>query len=73
MRERNPRGNTYRIPAGYNDLGWQLSIHNPQVQECHDSGHKRTEFDNSLFLYRCTDVISICDTCKNIYHTDMSD
>ena len=70
----NPKGNTYQMPNRYVDLGWQLtSQNNDEVKRCHELGHKRKEFDNSLRLYRSTDVISICDECKNIYHIDMSD
>lgn len=71
---RNPKAGTYIKPSDYIDLGWQLHTGNSvEVKKCHDLSHKRAEFDNSLFLYRCTDVIYICDICKNIYHIDMSD
>jgi len=74
MREINPKGGTYQKPSNYVDLGWQLHIGNCiEVKKCHDLGHKRAEFDNSLYRNRCTDVIRICDVCKNIYHIDMSD
>jgi hypothetical protein len=70
----NPNGNTYTKPQGYTDLGWQLhSGNSEEVKKCHDLGHRRKEFDNSLHLHRSTDVIFICDECKNIYHIDMSD
>ena len=75
-RERNPKGETFQRPAGYTDLGWQLCTEHPAwpvVQACKEAGHKRKEFDNSLFRFRCTDVITICDECRYIYHTDMSD
>jgi hypothetical protein len=70
----NPNHNTYLKPLGYTDLGWQLySGNSEEVKKCHDLRHKRKEFDNSLYLNRCTEVIYICDECKNIYHIDMSD
>ena len=74
IRALNPKGGTYKKPDDYIDLGWQLYTGNSkELKECSDLGHKRTEFDNSTYLLRCTNVISICDICKNICHTDMSD
>ena len=70
----NPDYHTYIKPHGYKDLGWQLHIGNSdEVKKCHDMGHRRKQFDNSLYLNRCTEAIYICDECKNIYHIDMSD
>jgi hypothetical protein len=71
--ERNPNADTWRLPAGYSDLGWQLTRDHAALKACREAGHKRHEFDNSLYRYRCTDVVSTCDECKNVFHTDMSD
>lgn len=73
MSERNPNAGQWRLPAGYTDLGWQLPSNMPELVACRDAGHKRREFDNSLYRFRCTDVVSTCDECKNVTHTDMSD
>jgi hypothetical protein len=73
MAELNPQANTWQLPAGYTDLGWQLSRDNEALKVCREASHKRHGFDNSRYRYRCTDVISTCDECKNVYHTDMSD
>ena len=81
MLHRNPNANKFQLPTGYKDLGWQLHSGNSQeVKQCCEKGHNdmRTEphireFDNSLYQYRCTDVIKICDECKIAWHTDMSD
>lgn len=63
----------FRI-AGYTDLGWQLHSGNSlEVKACKDAGHKRRGHDNSLYLFRGTDHIYICDECKNFYHIDSSD
>ena len=62
----------FSIP-GYRDLGWQLSSNNPALLACLAAGHKTREHDNSLIVCRGTDVITICDECKHLYHTDMSD
>ena len=72
-RDRNPNGGKFSLPKGYADLGWQLSLGNENTKRCKDLGHKRRTFDNSLYLYRRTDVIYICDECKNVHHVDMSD
>lgn len=72
--ERNPNANKFICPNGYIDLGWQLHCGNSeQVKHCKHAGHKTREFDNSLYRFRCTDVITICDECKTVRHTDMSD
>jgi len=68
----NPKGGTFKCPPGYEDLGWQLCDH-PIVKSCRGMKHSRREFDNSTYLHRCTDVITICDECRYVYHTDMSD
>jgi len=70
--ERNPYANTFSLPAGYKDLGWQLRGDDPSLVACRKAGHKTRKFDNSLFRCRCTDVITICDECKHVHHTDMS-
>lgn len=71
--QRNPNANGFVKPSGYTDLGWQLNSTNENLKICRESNHKTREFDNSLYKYRCTDVITICDECKIVYHTDMSD
>jgi hypothetical protein len=73
MRERNPQYDKFLMPSGYADLGWQLSNDHPAEITCRAAGHKIREFDNSMFKFRCTDVITICDECKYVHHTDMSD
>lgn len=70
--ERNPNAGKFVLPTGYTDLGWQL-CNIPELKECREKGHKRMQFDNSTYRYRCTDVIYICHECKNVYHVDMSD
>lgn len=67
--QRNPNGNKFTLPPGYKDLGWQL-INDPAVSACSEAGHKRRYFDNSLYLCRGSDRITICDECKYVYHTD---
>ena len=71
--QRNPKGGTFVLPAGYRDLGWQLMPDNPDLVACRAAGHKTREFDNSLYLYRGTDHVYICDDCKTVYHIDSSD
>ena len=71
--ERNPKANSFTRPFGYQDLGWQLDRDNHARVKCATAKHKTREFDNSLYLRRCTDVITICDECKTVHHTDMSD
>lgn len=71
--ERNPNANKFVMPSGYTDLGWQVTASNcEKAAECQAAKHKTKEFDNSLYRFRCTDVITICDTCKTVYHIDMS-
>jgi hypothetical protein len=69
----NPNYKKFIIPVEYTDLGWQISLENQTYKNCYDLKHTRREFDNSMYLYRCTDVITICDECKFIFHIDMSD
>lgn len=72
--QRNPNYNKFILPDGYRDIGWQLTLEgSPDFAKCIKSKHRAREFDNSLFINRCTDVIRICDECKIISHTDMSD
>ncbi len=72
--ERNPKANTWELPEGYKDLGCQLhSGNSEEIKKCYEAGHEHREFDNSLYRYRCTDVIYICDKCKIVWHVDMSD
>ena len=75
---KNPNYNKFVLPEGYKDIGWQVGIENEYKKKCHESGHtikegQIREIDNSLFLWRCTDVVRICDICKIVDHTDMSD
>ena len=79
--QRNPQSGTWELPEGYKDLGWQRYSGNcEEIANCVKLGHNDyrnekhwKEFDNSLFMNRCTDVITICDECKIVWHTDMSD
>lgn len=78
--QRNPNAGKFVKPEGYKDLGWQVGISNVDFLKCFTAGHMDMrseyavkEFDNSLFLHRCTDVVRICHTCKHVWHTDMSD
>ena len=72
MAERNPNAGRFSLPGGYTDLGWYQYKHE-KVVACSEAKHRKREFDNSLYLCRCTDVITICDECKYVYHVDMSD
>ena len=74
----NPNANKFVPPEGYTDIGWQVDINNVPRKKCYELGHtmrdgQHKEFDNSLVLYRCTDVITICSACKIYWHADMSD
>lgn len=71
----NPDYKKFKAPDGYKDIGWQLTLENsPQEFKDHYAQkHQSREFDNSMYMNRCTDVIRICDTCKMYWHTDMSD
>lgn len=72
--QRNPNANKFVLPQGYKDLGWQLHSGNSEiVKEIYDNNLKVREFDNSLYMYRCTDVVKICDEKKVVWHIDMSD
>ena len=70
---RNPSHNKFIKPKGYKDLGWQLEPDQPDWAACRKAGHKTRSFDNSMFQNRGTDVITICDKCKYVFHTDSSD
>jgi len=75
---KNPQYNKFILPKGYRDIGWQVDINNFYKKKCVDNGHsiqngQLTEFDNSLYLWRCTDIITSCCICKIVNHTDMSD
>ena len=72
MITRNPNHVDHFAIEGYADLGWQL-WDTPELNTCEAAGHKRRQVDNSLYLHRGTDVIYICDECKNLHHVDMSD
>ena len=71
--QKNPLCGTFSKPSGYDDLGWQLRYDNPALVACRAAKHETRRFDNSLYTHGGTDVITICDECKHIYHTDMSD
>lgn len=72
-RQTNP-DYVYRFSVpGYTDLGWQLNRDNPALVRCEELEHKRRRHDNSLYINRATDVIYICDECKNFHHVDSSD
>jgi len=81
QKQRNPNAGKFVLPAGYKDLGWQKNSRNSEeVKQCCEQGHnsrtaevRQREFDNSLYQFRCTDVVTICDACKIVWHTDMSD
>ena len=64
----NPNGNKFVLPKGYTDLGWQLDFNASELKKCREAGHIRRKFDNSKYLYRCNDVVYICDQCKNVHH-----
>ena len=73
-RRMNPNSGKFIKPTDFKDLGWQIhSGSSPDLAACIKAEHKRREFDNSLYMNRCTDVVTICDECKFVYHTDMSD
>jgi len=71
--QRNPNHGKFQKPEGYHDIGWQMTFTNPDFTKCIEAKHHRREFDNSLYQYRASDVITICDECKIVWHTDMSD
>lgn len=50
----------------YKDMGWL----NSGVKAC---SHDKEDVDNSLYLWRGTDMIYICHECKAFWHVDMSD
>lgn len=79
-RIRNPNADRFQMPSGYKDIGWQMSGGVPEYNACVALGHNNhnnpdhwREFDNSLYLNRRTNVVTICDKCKLVWHTDMSD
>lgn len=58
--QQNPQADTFKLPEGYKDLGWQLHSGNSvEVKTCREAKHKTKEFDNSTHLNRCTNVIII--------------
>ena len=58
----------------YRDLGWQLHKGNSEeILNCHVDHHPTTEFDDSVYKFRGTNIIHICDICKHFWHIDMSD
>ena len=69
--ERNPNANKFAMPQGYTDLGWQVTSANCEiVAKCREDKHLTKNYDNSLYKFRGTDVITICDICKTVYHID---
>lgn len=46
-------------PEGYKDLGWRFNRMDTEINCCYKLKHKLREFDNSLYLNRCTEVIYI--------------
>lgn len=68
----NPKRVLNPVPEGCKDLGW-FKYDAPEVVACKALGHTIAEHDNSLYLYRCTDVVFSCVTCGWAYHVDMSD
>lgn len=75
-RERNPNYNTWKFkkPMGYKDLGHAgfMDKENAQLAKAAHIDGKIREYDNSMYLYRCTDVIQISDKYKVFWHVDMS-
>ena len=85
--KRNPNHQpNFKIP-GYKNLGWlnnwkrkpreQNKIcgyeNQPEYENCRKLGHRTREINNSLFLYRGTENVVICDECKIYYFYDCSD
>ena len=66
-RIKNPLHGKFKLPSGYTDGGWL----NGGAERC--SHRPQLEYDNSFFQCRGTDIIYICDTCKTVWHVDMSD
>ena len=63
--------NNKNIPEDYKDLGWENNIQNKdEYQNCK---HDKREVNNSTFINRDTDIVTICDECKVLWHTDASD
>jgi hypothetical protein len=54
------------LTVHYTDKGWL----NNGVKCCDHSKHG---VDNSLYQFRATDYIYICDTCCAFWHVDMGD
>lgn len=71
--QRNPKHGHFTRPEGYKDVGYVNSGEGPEIKECYKRQHKRDEYDNSLYMHRGTDIITICHECKIVWHTDMSD
>lgn len=77
--QKNPKAGTWKLPNGYKDLGWQRHSGNcEEIANCIKLGHNNNKkqwrkFDNSLYQNRCTEIITICDKCKIVWHIDMSD
>jgi hypothetical protein len=66
--------NNFQI-EGYKDHGTNPDFEsNEKLRECIIvQQHQTRSHDNSLFLFRGTDNIYICDVCKHFYHIDSSD
>jgi hypothetical protein len=69
---RNPQAGKWKLPAGYEDLGWQ-DAGREKIVACREAGHVRTRYENGLYMNRGTDTIYTCDICKNAHHVDSSD
>jgi hypothetical protein len=71
--ERNPNHGKFIKPDGYKDIGYVNFGTVPELKEHYAKKCKTRHFDNSLYMHRATDCITICDDCKIVFHTDMSD
>ena len=73
-KQKNPKAGKWQLPTDYKDLGWQLHSGNSEIlKKIFDEKIPVREFDNSLYMHRCTDVVKICDELKVVWHIDMSD
>ena len=64
---------TKRIIPRLKKIENEKNFNASELKKCREAGHIRRKFDNSKYLYRCNDVVYICDQCKNVHHVDMSD
>lgn len=72
--KRNPNAGKFVLPKGYTDLGYAgyMKPNEAALAKLAMKGDVE-EFDNSAYLYRCTDVVMISHTHKCVWHVDMSD